>query len=210
MKKSDSAQGLLEEINADAAQLVDHIRCSNAPEPVLQSCTDHIRAAMDMLQPWLHEGVYSAAFLDHEQEAFVYSEQDLTRSMPYSPVSGRKNPISPAIKLWTEGDKVRGEAHFSATYAGPPDSVHGGIIAAVFDELLSMANIVNKVAGFTGSLTIKYHRPTPLNTIIDLSSECTRISGRKVISRGEMRVDGKITATAEGLFIVPVSNQGKE
>ena len=63
--------------------------------------------------------------------------------MPYSPVSGQRNPIAPAIRMWRDGDEVRGEALFSPTYAGPPNSVHGGIIAAVFDELLSMANVVS-------------------------------------------------------------------
>ena len=48
---------------------------------------------------------------------------------------------------------MTGEAIFSPTYAGPPDSVHGGIIAAVFDEVLSMANVVTGKAGFTGTLT---------------------------------------------------------
>ena len=66
-----------------------------------------------------------------------------------------------------------------------------------------MANIVNGVAGFTGSLTIKYHHPTPINQLIELHASCIRVDGRKVISQGEMRVNGKVTARAEGLFIKP-------
>jgi acyl-coenzyme A thioesterase PaaI-like protein len=105
------------------------------------------------------------------------------------------------VKLWKDGSEVRGEAIFSPTYAGPPNSVHGGIIAAVFDELLSMANVITGVAGFTGTLTIRYHRKTPLNTPIELWAVNVRSEGRKQISRAEMRVDGEVTATAEGLFI---------
>ena len=79
--------------------------------------------------------------------------------------------------------------------------MHGGVIAAVFDEILAMANVVSGNAGFTGTLTIKYHATTPLNTPIELWGMNVRQDGRKQISRGEMRVDGKVTATAEGLFI---------
>jgi acyl-coenzyme A thioesterase PaaI-like protein len=121
--------------------------------------------------------------------------------MPYSPVSGRRNPISPPVRMWRDGGEVRGEVLFSPTYAGPPDSVHGGIIAAVFDEVLSMANIITGAAGFTGTLTVKYHRKTPLNTPIELWGVNVRNDGRKQVSRAEMRVDGEVTASAEGLFI---------
>ena len=103
--------------------------------------------------------------------------------------------------MWRDGDEVRGEANFSTTYAGPPDSVHGGIISAVFDELLSMANVVIGTAGYTGSLTVKYHRKTPLNTPVELWAVNQKRDGRKLLCLAEMRVDGKVTASAEGLFI---------
>ena len=104
--------------------------------------------------------------------------------------------------MWQEEGEVQGEAFFPPTYAGPPESVHGGIIAAVFDELLSMANVVSGKAGFTGSLTIKYHRKTPINTPIELWAINESTKGRKQVSRGEMRVKGEVTASAEGLFIL--------
>jgi hypothetical protein len=203
LKKSDAAQDSLEHINADLARLIEHIRCSAAPEDVLSACGDHIRAASDLLQPCLHPGSYSAAYRDQQQDGFILVADDLTQCMPYSPVTGRKNPLSPAIKMWVDDKEVLGQAYFSASYAGPPDTVHGGIVAAVFDELLSMANILNGVAGFTGSLTIKYHHPTPINQLIELHARCIRVDGRKVISQGEMRANGQVTARAEGLFIKP-------
>ena len=107
--------------------------------------------------------------------------------------------------MWRDGSEVRGEAVFSPTYAGPPNSVHGGIIAAVFDELLSMANVISGTAGFTGTLTIKYHRHTPLDQPVELWAVNDRNSGRKQFSRGEFRVNGEVTASAEGLFIAPKS-----
>ena len=205
---SDNAE-LLEAINNDAGQLIHHLRCSNAPDEVLAAAAGHIRQAMASLEPWLQQGEgWSTISLASDTPGFAWNEEDLTAVMPYSPVTGRRNPIAPPIRMWKDGTEVRGEATFSPTYAGPPDSVHGGIIAAVFDELLSMANVITGKAGFTGTLTIKYHRKTPLNTPIELWGVNVRQDGRKQLSRGEMRVNGEVTASAEGLFIgaaVPIS-----
>lgn len=195
-------QELIEAINQDAAELIRHLRCSNAPDHVLSEATAHIRQAMESLAPYLHQGEgWSTISLASDTPGFGWREDDLTAVMPYSPVSGKRNPIAPPLRLWKEGNEVRGEAVFSPTYAGPPDTVHGGIVAAVFDELLSMANVITGKAGFTANLTIRYHRKTPLNTPVEFWAVNVKSEGRKQISRAEFRVDGEVTASAEGLFI---------
>ncbi len=193
---------LLEAITEDAAQLAHHLRCSAAPDDILEQATGHIRAALELLAPHLRQGKgWSTISLASDTPGFAWREDDLTAVMPYSPVTGRRNPIAPRVRFWRDGNEVRGEAVFSPTYAGPPDSVHGGIISAVFDELLSMANVVLGTAGYTGTLTVKYHRKTPLNTPVEMWAVNEKQDGRKLLCRAEMRVDGKVTASAEGLFI---------
>lgn len=204
-KKKDvpEAGGLPEAISQDVAQLINHLRCSNAPDEVLAEATGYIRQALETLNPWLQRGDgWSTVSIAGQMAGIAWREDDITSVMPYSPVSGKRNAIAPPLKLWKFSDnEVRGEALFSSTYAGPPNAVHGGIIAAVFDEILAMANVISGNAGFTGTLTIKYHDKTPLNTPIELRGVNVRQDGRKQHSRGEMRVNGKVTATAEGLFI---------
>ena len=197
---------LVEAVNAEAGELIRLLRCSHAPDEVLAAATDHIRAAMASLAPFLKQGEgWSTTSIASDTPGLGWLEEDLTRCMPYSPVSGRRNPVAPPVRMWRDGQEVRGEAVFSPTYAGPPNSVHGGIIAAVFDEMLSMANVISGSAGFTGTLTIKYLRHTPLDRPVELWAVNERNSGRKQYSRGEMRVDGQVTASAEGLFIRPAS-----
>ena len=199
-------EGLVEAVNREAGELIDLLRCSDAPDAVLAEATAHMQKAMEVLAPHLRQGEgWSTVSIASDTPGLGWKEDDLTACMPYSPISGKRNPISPPIRMWRDGDEVRGEAVFSPTYAGPPNSVHGGIIAAVFDELLSMANVITGSAGFTGTLTIKYHRHTPLNEPVELWAVNDRSSGRKQFSRGEFRVGGKVTATAEGLFIRPAS-----
>jgi acyl-coenzyme A thioesterase PaaI-like protein len=197
------ASELPEAINRDVVQLIEHLRCSSAPDEVLAAATRHIQQAVEELRPWLQEGQgWSTISIGSNPSGAPWREDDITSVMPYSPISGKRNAIAPPIKMWKLGrSEVGGEVIFSPTYAGPPDAVHGGIIAAVFDEVLAMANVISGNAGFTGTLTIKYHHKTPLNTPIELWGMNVRKSGRKLVSRGEMRVNGVVTATAEGLFI---------
>ncbi|MDX1735706.1 MAG: PaaI family thioesterase [Halioglobus sp.] len=193
---------LRELINEDVVHLIRHLRCSHAPEDALAEATSHIQQAIDTLRPWLKEGEgWSTISVADANAGLPWQEEDITSVMPYSPVSGKRNPIAPPIRLWRDGEDVRGEVIFSPTYAGPPDSVHGGIIAAVFDEVLAMANVISGNAGFTGTLTIKYHKTTPLNEPVELWGVNLRQDGRKQVARGEMRVNGELTASAEGLFI---------
>jgi hypothetical protein len=209
-KAAPQASELPEAINRDVVQLIEHLRCSSAPDEVLAAATRHIQQAVEALKPWLQAGEgWSTVSIGSNPAGAPWREDDITAVMPYSPISGKRNAIAPPIKMWKLGSsEVGGEVVFSPTYAGPPDAVHGGIIAAVFDEVLAMANVISGNAGFTGTLTIKYHHKTPLNTPIELWGMNVRRSGRKLISRGEMRVDGVVTATAEGLFIAASRDSG--
>ena len=133
-------EGLVEAVNREAGELIHLLRCTQAPDAVLAEATSHMQRAMEVLAPHLRQGEgWSTVSIASDTPGLGWREDDLTACMPYSPISGKRNPISPPIRLWRDGEAVRGEAVFSPTYAGPPNSVHGGIIAAVFDELLSMA-----------------------------------------------------------------------
>ncbi len=123
-----------------------------------------------------------------------------------SPIVGYANPLAAPVDVWVvrgaDGQpELRGRAWFGYAYEGPPTCVHGGIIAEVFDELLGSANILNGRAGMTGTLTVRYRRPTPLLTELSLVARQTRVEGRKIFSWGGIYHDGELTAEAEGIFI---------
>jgi acyl-coenzyme A thioesterase PaaI-like protein len=79
--------------------------------------------------------------------------------------------------------------------------VHGGHIAAGFDEILGVANSVSGTPAMTGTLTIRYRQPTPLYRDLRYVAYLDKISGRKVSTRGELWHGDVLTAEAEGLFI---------
>jgi hypothetical protein len=125
---------------------------------------------------------------------------------PTSPMIGLANPISPPVEVWSvlgeEGRReIRGRASFGYPYEGPPTCVHGGVIAELFDELLGLANLVVGQAAMTGTLKVRYKRPTPLLAPLDLVARFTGKEGRKVFTWGSIIHEGETTAEAEGIFI---------
>jgi Thioesterase superfamily len=125
---------------------------------------------------------------------------------PTSPMIGLANPISPPVEVWSivdeEGQReIRGRVSFGYPYEGPPTCVHGGVIAELFDELLGLANLVVGQAAMTGTLKIRYRRPTPLLAPLDLVARFTGKEGRKVFTWGAIIHEGETTAEAEGIFV---------
>jgi acyl-coenzyme A thioesterase PaaI-like protein len=89
---------------------------------------------------------------------------------------------------------------FGPAYEGPPGHVHGGLVAAMFDELLGFAQLS---PGFTAYLHVNYRKPTPLNTPLSLTAWVESIERRKRVVRGECRAGDVLLSDAEGLFIAP-------
>lgn len=118
-------------------------------------------------------------------------------------VGGQSNPLAPRLNQWLEDGVAHGTVRCGYAYEGPPGYVHGGHVAAIFDQFLGMAQLAGNRPGMTGSLTVRYLRPTPLNVELKLRAEMVDSSGRKTTMRGEITANGVTTATAEGLFIEP-------
>jgi len=131
---------------------------------------------------------------------------------PTSPMIGFANPIAPPVDVWAvtgEGGQreIRGKVTFGYQYEGPPTCVHGGVIAELFDELLGLANIIVGQAGMTGTLTVRYNRPTPLLAPLELMSRFTGRDGRKIRTWGGIYYQGELTAEANGIFIEVLPGQ---
>ena len=121
-----------------------------------------------------------------------------------SPVIGFANPVAPPVEVWAvEGHEgwreVRGRVTYGYAYEGPPTCVHGGVIAELFDELLGMSNILVGEGAMTGTLTVRYRRPTPLLAPLELVARHTGKEGRKVYAWGGIYHQGELTAEADGV-----------
>ena len=118
-----------------------------------------------------------------------------------SPIGGKCNPISPPFKTWVEGDVAHGRTTLGWQYEGPPNTVHGGFVCALFDQFLGVAQYMTGNYGFTGTLSVRFKRPTPLCTELQLIGRIKEVSGRKISVVGEIWANGVMTASCECLFI---------
>ncbi len=119
----------------------------------------------------------------------------------HSPFIGLANPMSPPMRLSYEGDRVVCEVTFGSAYEGPPGCVHGGYVAAAFDELLGAAQSLSGTQGMTAHLGVDYRKPTPLHTPLRMEGWLHRREGRKIWARATIEAEGELRAEAEGLFI---------
>jgi acyl-coenzyme A thioesterase PaaI-like protein len=122
---------------------------------------------------------------------------------PYSPIIGPLNPVAPGFRFWTDGEHLRGSGRFGSAHNGPPGGAHGGLVAALMDELLGVTGVMTGNHGFTGTLSIRYESLTPIDTDLDLHAWVERVDGRKSYIVGDIRVGDTVCARGEGVFIRP-------
>ena len=139
----------------------------------------------------------------HHQWGFAESSTaPSTRVMlDRSPVIGLGNPVAPPLSFRAEDGKVVGTGSFGMQYEGPPGHVHGGFVAAALDELLGMAQTLSGKSGMTGTLTVRYRRPTPLYKQLTFTAWVDRIEGRKIFTSGTIHDGETLCAEAEVVFI---------
>jgi hypothetical protein len=121
---------------------------------------------------------------------------------PYDYVMGKWNPLAAPVHIeWNDPLSI-GTVTFGTPYEGPPGCVHGAAIAAAFDQVLNVANLMSGVAGPTARLELRYRRPTPLHRALRFEGWVKQREERKIHATGRLLADGEVTVEADGLFII--------
>jgi hypothetical protein len=120
-------------------------------------------------------------------------------------VIGLRNPIAPPLTIHHDDDGTRCWSEFTlnAAYEGPPGLVHGGVCALVLDHVLGEAASEGLTKPlFTGTLTVRFVRGTPLG-LLRAEAAVERTEGVKSFVSGHLSDAEGITVEAEGIFIKP-------
>jgi acyl-coenzyme A thioesterase PaaI-like protein len=123
-----------------------------------------------------------------------------------SPFRGRINALAPPLDLVhavrDDGTPViRATVTMGEAYEGPPHGVHGGFVAALFDEVLGATQSLTQRPGVTGRLTVHYRHLTPLAEPLAFEAWIEREEGRRMVSKATCHAaDGTLCADADGLF----------
>jgi acyl-coenzyme A thioesterase PaaI-like protein len=177
------------------------IEAASTPEPAVAKAIATLRQLADQLEtmPSLmaRGGAASAG-------------GDDARLMERSGITGRSNPLAPPMHLEFDGSVTRGRAVYNAAYEGPPGCLHGGFVAAAFDDLLGVAQMASGSAGYTGTFTVRMRRPTPLGRRIDYAAGVERVEGRKIWCWGRSYDGEELLAEAEIVFIAPAAGMGPD
>ncbi len=183
---------------ADATRRMVHTMVMNGAEADdLAAAADALEAVADDLhrhaQPGhsIYEGFGEAA-----------TSGDPHGFFDHSPMLGVANPIAPPISLHGVDERtIVGEVTFGPAYEGPPGCVHGGFIAAAFDEVLGAVQSLSGQPGMTGTLTVRYRSPTPLHELLRYTARFERVEGRKIITTGTLHAGDRLCAEADGIFV---------
>lgn len=147
----------------------------------------------------------------HEVDPDAGGRRGRTRDL--SAWSGSLNAIAPPMRLEV-GDLdgrpcMLGHVRLSRLREGPPHSVHGGVMAGLFDEMMGASQgLTGRPGAVTGRLTIRYRRLTPLDT--DLLFRCwvERDRGMRLDVKAECLLADSVgtdapvrTAEAEAIFV---------
>ena len=181
---------------ADAMRLViERLMPSDAPEAELRRAADRLEA-------------YAEALAAHPRLRYVHgfaesaNAGDVAAFFDQSPLIGLANPLAPPLAIAKTGARTAlGRVTFGSAYEGPPGHVHGGFVAAAFDEVLGFVQSLSGRPGMTGTLIVRYRRPTPLHTELHFTAEFVRSEGRKLYTEGRLHAGDVLCAEAEGIFV---------
>ena len=180
---------------ADAARdLVDRLVATDAPDDVVAAAAAEVSAAAARFSGYRQGSLYG----------FSEAANAGTRDDPlydHSPLIGIANPLAPPMSIREEDNVIIAHVTFGQAYEGPPGCVHGGYVAAAFDEVLGATQSLSGAPGMTGTLTVRYERPTPLKTLLRYEGRLVGVERRKIFTEGACYAGDTLTASAKGTFI---------
>jgi len=123
-------------------------------------------------------------------------------------VIGDRNPVAPPLRIHDDADGfVWTQFVLGAAYEGPPGHVHGGVCAMILDHVLGATAHQPGKPAYTGTLTLRYVRGTPLGQPLRAQAHVDRVDGTKTFAIGHIADADGITVQAEGVFIHPKQAQ---
>jgi acyl-coenzyme A thioesterase PaaI-like protein len=116
-------------------------------------------------------------------------------------VGGQTNPTSVDVETRFEGDEVIATVVLRAAFEGAPGRAHGGIVAAAFDDVTGFVIGLLHEPAFTGELTVRYVKPVPVNTPLEMRARLHGRERRKLFIEAECHDGDELVATCKAIYI---------
>jgi acyl-coenzyme A thioesterase PaaI-like protein len=197
---SDITEARVEAAGAIRA-LVQAFSAHAVDDDTLRSLTEAVRAQLPSLEaaPRRTRAIPSFAEM---QEMIPAPGEPRTYAMADRAVVGPANPTSVEVET-RRLDEHEGvaEVTFGPAFEGALGRVHGGMVAAVFDDLAGFVLGFVGRPGFSARLEVAFRAPVPTEVPIEFRVRLREQHGRKLLVEGEARLDGQVLATAETMMI---------
>lgn len=196
VSKRDNTEAWQEKRRLAAAmrRVMERLVSSDAPVAELRDAADMLERLAGNLEKYPR--------LRHFHQAESAAAGDVGVFFDRSPLVGLSNALAPPMEIARNGERAAvGRVRFGSAHEGAPGCVHGGFVAAAFDEFLGFLQWLTERPGMTATLTVRYRSPTPLHTDLILEGEVERVEGKKIFTTGRLFAGKTLCAEAVGLFI---------
>lgn len=117
-------------------------------------------------------------------------------------VCGDKNPTGLKVRFFADGDGAVGECVAEAQYQGYRNIFHGGIVAALLDEIMAKAILAQGVYPLTAEMKVRFRKAVPTGQKIKFVGRITSRRGRLFETVGELRSpEGELFASSTGKYV---------
>src|SRR5699024_5804331 len=96
-----------------------------------------------------------------------------------------------------------GHCTLGLMHEGPPSYGHGGVSALILDQILGHAYEVNRTAGMTVKLSVRYRRPVPLQTPLRVVGWVDDTPATTNATIATVEDPDTVLVRAEGTFVTP-------
>ena len=121
----------------------------------------------------------------------------------YCFVCGDKNPNGLKVKFFAEGEVAKAEYVAGSDFQGYKDIFHGGILAALLDEVMIKAILAKDIVVVTASMEISFKKPVKVGEKILLTGKILEQKKRIITTEGKACLkNGEVVATATGKYFV--------
>lgn len=111
------------------------------------------------------------------------------------------NPAGLGIRFYTDGQGAYGEYIPTEVYQGYKGIVHGGILAALLDEVMAKALAAHGIDGVTAKLEVRFRKPVPTNSRLLLRGWIKSRRKTSFVVAGQILAEDRETLVeAEGIF----------
>ncbi len=195
----------LADVRAEAGRAIRDIGHAlvghHAPLDLLRSVT----AQLDHLTEQLDAGTTRTRVEVRREQEFgdPPADGDVMTSYDERPISGRSSPWGLDIEVRRDGDEAAATLTLRAAHEGAPGRSHGGIVAALFDDVYGFVLSIRSQAAFTGELSVRYEAGVPIGVPLECRVRLESSERRKLFMTGELTVvgTGQVLARSKATFI---------